>query len=417
MLKSSSNLTLGINVFGYISSKTGLGEAVRSNLSAIQSAKIPYTLQNFHPNLEQVLDNTYTDFSSHNSYPINLVQINPGEILQAYKQIGSEYFKGKYNIGLWFWELPKFPDHWKFAFDFFDEIWAASQYVAEAIAAVSPVPIVKIPLSIGLTKPSLNRDSLNLPKDKYIFLFMFDFGSNFERKNPLAVINAFKQAFGQSTQDVLLIIKCRSHPHLLDQLQYLKDQIIDWSSILLLEGNLMKTEVDALIYNCDCYVSLHRSEGFGLTMAEAMFYGKPVIATPYSANIDFMNVSNSFPVKYQLITTNQNYGSYPTGSIWADPDIDHAASLMQYVFYNYQEARQIGLRASEDTKSLLSPQINGIRIRNRLEYIMKWMGKTPSTPVSRFHKLQTEKDVFYSQSQVWKQTAQEMRRELKNYES
>jgi glycosyltransferase involved in cell wall biosynthesis len=417
MFKLSSTSILGVNVIGHISGETGLGEAVRGNIKAMQATGIPYSLQNFKQDLERNLDHTYTDYITKKFYPINYIHTSPGEVSLVSEQLGSDYFKDQYNIAFWAWELLKFPDCWHSAFDLFDEIWTPSNYCVEALAAVSPIPVIKIPHSIDLPIPTLDRASLGLPQDKFIFLFMFDFGSNFERKNPLATLEAFKQAFGTSNQDVLLVIKFRPHPHLLKEVEYFKEQVGDYPSIHVIEGDMTKTEVNSLIYNCDCYVSLHRSEGFGLTMAEAMFYGKPVIATPYSANIDFMNVSNSFPVKYQLITTTQNYGPYPGGSIWADPDIDHAASLMQYAFYNYQEARQIGLRASEDIKSLLSPQTNGIRIRNRLEYIMKWMGKTPSTPVSRFHKLQTEKDVFYSQSQVWKQTAQEMRRELKNYES
>ncbi|MEK0196260.1 glycosyltransferase, partial [Microcoleus anatoxicus] len=155
---------------------------------------------------------------------------------------------------------------------------------------------------------------LGLPEDKFIFLFMFDIGSGFERKNPLATIEAFKRAFGKSNDDVLLIVKYRPHPLFLHLQAQLKAQAEDWPSIQFIEGDLKKEELHALVDNCNCYVSLHRAEGFGLTMAEAMYYGKPTIATAYSSNIEFMNVGNSFPVKYELVKTTQDYGLYPKGS-------------------------------------------------------------------------------------------------------
>ena len=175
-------------------------------------------------------------------------------------------------------------------------------------------------------------------------------------------------------------------------------------------GHLTKSKVNALIYNCDCYVSLHRAEGFGLTMAEAMFYGKPVIATGYSSNTDFMNVGNSFLVKYELVTTTEEYFPYPKGSIWAEPDIDCAASLMQYVFQNYREAQKVGVRASEDIKSLLSPHSVGIKIRNRLEHIMRKIH--PSALSTQLEEIKAEINWRDSQLKAWRQTAEQAQIEL-----
>lgn len=412
MLSSS----IGINIAGHVKGDFGLGVGVRGNIRAIEAAGIPYCINNLYLNFKPPeTDTTYTNFSKNNPYPINLVQTNPNMMEQSIDKNGvpvltPEYFQGRYNIALWLFELPKIPPDWKFAFDWFDEIWVMSNFCAEIFAPVSPIPIFKVMPSLNLPSPSLDREVLGWPKNKFIFLFMFDFTSCYERKNPVATIKAFKQAFGRSNEDVLLIIKYRSpqyYPHLREQMEA---EAADCPSIRFISGNLNRDETNALVYNCDCYVSLHRAEGFGLTMAEAMFYGKPVIATAYSSNVDFMNVNNSFLVKYKLVTTTEPHVPYPVGSIWADPDIDHAASLMRYVFDNPYVAKQVGMRASSEIQSLLSPQAVGRKIRSRLKYIMKRMNQVPRS--NRFHNLMAEKEGLTSQIQAWRQTAQQTLVEL-----
>jgi glycosyltransferase involved in cell wall biosynthesis len=369
MFNHTVSYTFGVNLVGHVTGEFGLGEGMRGTIRAIEAAGIPFALKDIKESSQRNLDSTYTDFSENNPYPINIVHANPNPVHM--EQIGSEYFQGRYNIGFWAWELPTFPYFWHGAFDLFDEIWTYSHYTAEAIAKVSSIPVLKVAPSIYLPQSSLDREALGLPKNKFIFLFMFDFGSIFERKNPRATVEAFQRAFDRLNNDVLLVIKFRPHPQFKEQQEQLLIAAKEWSSIKFIEGDLKKEEIHSLVNCCDCYVSLHRSEGFGLTMAEAMFYGKPTIATAYSSNVEFMNVGNSFLVKYDLVTTPEDYGPYPKGSVWAEPDIDHAASLMQYVFHHYQEAEQVGARAAREIKSLLSPQTVGNTIRSRLQHIMK----------------------------------------------
>lgn len=370
MLQNTLTSSLGINFVGHVSGEYGLGEGARGTLRGLESVGIPFTINDIKVDWHRNLDDSYTNVSQNIQYPINLIHINPGDGM--IEGLGSEYFKGRYNIGYWAWELPILPRVWDYAFDLFDEIWTYSNYTAETIARQSPIPVLKLPPSIALPSTSVDRKALGLPQGKFVFLFMFDFHSTLARKNTLGTIEAFKQAFPQSNnEDVLLVIKSSNghfHPQ---QREQLKEQAEDWPSIRLIDGHLKKEELYGLVKSCDCYVSLHRAEGFGLTMAEAMYYGKPVIATAYSSNMEFMNVGNSFPVKYDLVTLAENYGPYSQGNVWAEPDIDHAASLMQYVFQNYQEAQQVGAKAAQDIKSLLSPQAVGNKIRNRLEQIMK----------------------------------------------
>lgn len=421
MLKSKTSI-LGINLAGHISGEFGLGQAARGTLASIEAADIPFSIRDLKVEWQSNSDDTYTHISQENIYPVNCIYTNPNWVkatMEGYfKNINFyEYLQGKYNIGVWLWELPKFPDDWKFAFDLFDEVWAPSNYTAEAISTVSPVPVITIPISIDLPQPSLGLKELGLPEDKFILLFIFDFGSSFERKNPIATIKAFQKAFAQSNKDVLLVLKfsnSKIFPQKRDKLYALTE---DWPSIHLIDRHLTKDELHALVSNCNCYVSLHHAEGYGLTMTEAMFYGKPVIATGYSSNMDFMNVGNSFPVKYDLIETVEDYGPFPKGSIWAEPDVDRAADLMQYVFNNYEEAEKIGTQAAEDIKSILSPLAVGKKIKTRLEHIQRRTNNwtSPAKEISLL-EMQAEKNWLASQLQGWKLASIEVQKELENSE-
>ena len=363
-----NNSVLGVNVAGHISGEFGGGQAARVNLKAMEAVSIPFTVKDIKISWHSNLDDSYTSYLEKNLYSINLIHTVPEKYLL--EMVGADYFQGCYNIGFWAWELPIFPKKWEFAFDYFDEIWTPSNYSGEAIAAVSPIPVIKIPHSIYLPPVSLGREALRLPKNKFIFLFMFDFHSTLSRKNPAGLIEAFKKAFGNSHDDVLLVIKFSNSGNFPKQRKQLQEMVEGINSIQFIDGHLRKEELYGLFNSCDCYVSLHRSEGFGLTMAEAMYYGKPVIGTGYSSNTEFMNTNNSFLVKYNLIPIGADDGPYYLkGNFWAEPDLDHTAFLMKYVFENQQQGIKIGKNAARDIKSLFSPLAIGKKIKARLEYI------------------------------------------------
>jgi predicted O-linked N-acetylglucosamine transferase (SPINDLY family)/glycosyltransferase involved in cell wall biosynthesis len=363
------NHNLGLNIAGYVSGEFGIGEGVRANIRSVEAAGIPHAINNFTRSPHRHQDTSYDNFHRRdNPFPVNLIQINADQVKAFLKYAGANYLKNRYNIGFWAWELPEFPPEWQPAFDYFHEIWTYSNFCAQAISIASPIPVIKIAPSISFPAPSLRREALELPENKFIFLFVFDFCSRIERKNPLAVIEAFKQAFGGDDR-ALLILKSSNSDKFVEHQQLLNSAIAASDNIKHIDGYLSREKLNALIYNCDCYVSLHRCEGFGLTMAEAMFYGKPVIATAYSSNTEFMNIGNSFLVKYQLTEIPANCGPYKQGNIWADPDPEHAAYWMQYVFKNYAETKKISAIAAREIQTFLSPQVAGNTIRKRLEYI------------------------------------------------
>ncbi|MDJ0553406.1 MAG: glycosyltransferase [Microcoleaceae cyanobacterium MO_207.B10] len=375
---------LGINIAGFIKGELGIGEGVRATLRAIETTNIPFVINNIISTPHRNSDQTYQNFTQENPHPINLFQVNANEVKTFLKKPSvKQYFANKYNIGFWAWELPKFPPEWITAFTPFNEIWTYSNYCAESISMVSPIPVIKMMPSINLPIPKISREELGLPKEKFIFLFIFDFFSRLERKNPLATITAFKQAFINSNPDVLLLIKSsnsQKFPH--DKLRLI-NSIRDSPNIKHIDGYLSKDKINALLYHCNCYVSLHRAEGFGLTMAEAMFYGKPVIATGYSSNTEFMNVGNSFLVEYEKVAITEKHGPYKQGDIWANPNIEHCANLMKYVFNNYRQAEKIGIKAAQDIKSLLTPETIGKKIKTRLQHITQITENFTNIPATK----------------------------------
>lgn len=359
----------GLNIAGYFTTESGVGEAARLIAQSVQAAELPHVLLNFGEsyNLRQG-DQTFTNFSNENPYGINLIHVNADQVHVFAQTYGERFFEGRYNIGFWMWELPDFPPEWSDSFRYFDEIWAASTFAAEAIAKASPIPTIKMPLPLrAYDGPVLGREHFGLRQDDFIFFFMFDFMSVFQRKNPLAVLEAFRQAFPAGDK-VQLVVKC-SNPDADPANAIRLREEAKAAQSKLIEGYLSRQEIASLIQNCDAYVSLHRSEGFGLTMAEAMSAGKPVIATAYSANMDFMNVGNSFPVRYRLVELDKDEGPYQRGSSWADPDVEHAAERMRWVFDHRESAAGIAAQARADIATHFSLDAVGKRLAARLEKI------------------------------------------------
>lgn len=398
----------GVNVCGFIDGEFGLGEAVRSTVRALESQGIPTAVNNLNAQLTHRRDDkSITVTGNDNPYPINIIQVNGNWLPEFKSQFRDDYLKGKYNIAYWAWEQSEPPDSWRAALADFDELWVLSSFCVEAFAAISHVPVLKMPLSV-LAKPTgVSREQLGLRKNAFLFVFAFDFVSTFERKNPIAVVEAFKNAFVDQ-KDVHLFIKSINGWMLKDEMQRLKDAIGGTSNISFVDRVWDRNEMNGLIENCDCYVSLHRSEGFGFTMAEAMSYGKPVIATDYSANTEFMDANNSLPVRYELVELDRDIGPYKAGSQWAEPDIGHAAEQMIFAVNSRPEMEQLAERARIHASVRFSPETVGQRMKMRLECISEFKnastGKTDNGHSNDFRQnLRAEQQIQeleYLKSQV-----------------
>ncbi len=358
----------GVNVAGHALSEKGVGEVVRAMVRGLTAARIPHCVVDYPDGGSANRDRTLVGLLRENPYPVNLLVVNALGLPGFVQTRGAGFFRGKYNIGYWLWELPELPEAFHGSFSYLDEVWVSSDYGRDAIARVSPIPVVKVPPPFpaeGLPTRGVGREHFGLKDEHRVFLFMFDAHSIVERKNPGAVVQAFKRAFPDHP-DARLVLKL-VHADL-GLVARLRAEAAD-SRVLVIDRVFDREEVNSLLALSDCYVSLHRSEGFGLTMAEAMALGKPVIATGHSANQDFMNVSNSLLVRYQMVRLERDLPPYPRGSSWAEPDVDHAAELMRRVYEDPEGARRLGARARTDVMAYLSPEAVGARISERLALI------------------------------------------------
>ncbi len=368
----------GVNVFGYLSGEFGLGESARLYSRSLMDANMPCSFFNIDLDLPHGMDddsfaNLFGDAAPYDS---NLIFVNPDFLQQAIANVGEEHFRGKCNIACWFWELPRIPLEWSPAIAQVDAILVASRFVEEAFRAVTDKPILRVPLPYYPGPDSgLTRSDLGLETEALIFLCMFDFHSSVARKNPQAAIEAFKRAFPEGEGVRLLIKSSNGNSHE----QALRDLLAltaDDPRIIVRDDIIDRAHVQALIRCCDVFVSLHRAEGFGLVMAEAMGLGKPVVATRWSGNLEFMDEQNSCLVDFGLRPVRA--GEYPhvPGDEWAEPDVDHAARFMRQLAADHALRHRLGVAAREAVVTQLNPDAVGAKLAEQLCILGRMAGST-----------------------------------------
>jgi hypothetical protein len=363
---------LAVRVSGYLGHTLGLGSAARGYVRALGAAGVPVSTVSVPLHHLELVVKMEADYGEHGfedlihegRHGFEIVAVNADELPGFVERLGDDYFEGP-RIGIWGWETNSIPPRWRRAFALVDEVWVYSRFMAENIGAVAPVPVIALPPPVQAPAELPTPLRLGVP-DGFMFLFVFDYMSTVQRKNPVGLIEAFKQAFapGEGPQ---LLIKTINGP-----LCPLAEEEVLWAAhgrpdVHVIDRSLSGDELNGLMAACDCYVSLHRAEGFGLTMAEAMAIGKPVIATGYSGNVDFMSEENSYLVDYAIGRVGPECEIYPADGEWAEPSVEHAARLMRHVHENPAEAAGRGARAALDIATGLSPQRTGEAMRTRLE--------------------------------------------------
>ncbi len=362
----------GINLVGYLEAETGMGEAARSLARAFATTGVPTSLHAVDVNvLARRGDATFAGAESDFPYDVNLFVVNAEQVPSVRDHLGLEVFAGRYNVGFWLWELETFPaDLWYGAFDVLHEVWTPSTFCVDAISAVSPVPVRRVPLAVEPpAEPPYGRAHFGLDDDAFVFLYTFNFLSYFERKNPLGLIDAFRRAFTPDDAAVLVLKTSQSDfaPEALDAIR----RRIEGLKVELIDGYASRAEISALTSASDAYVSLHRSEGFGLTLAEAMVRGKPVIATPYSGNADFFDLNTGYPVRYALVEIERDEGPYRAGARWAEPDLDHAAQLMRALYERRGEPDPVAERGRDAVRRGLSVEAVGRILDQRFSNLLR----------------------------------------------
>lgn len=367
-------LKLGLNLVGYYRAVLGVGESVRCAARAAEAAGLPLALVDLKlPCKNPLTDDTFVSrLQLDNPYPVNVIHHDAPVACDLDHYHGDHFRRGKYNIGYWAWELPEFPDAWMHCADYLDEIWTPSRFAAAAIAEKVAVPVLTMPHAISFPRPQGDfRRKYGLPEDKFLFLFLYDLNSYSERKNPTAVLEAFRRS-GLAGRGAALVIKVHNVPTNPGDFERLRQAAASLPGTTLITQTLSRGEIYELESACDCFVSLHRSEGFGLAVAECMFLGKPVIATDWSGTTDFVRAGNACPVRATMVTLDRNHGPYAKGQAWADPDTEHAAWWMQRLHGDAALVRTIGAAARATIETELSPTVIGARYRRRLEAIASW---------------------------------------------
>jgi len=373
----AGNSRVAVNVIGYLGETLGLAEAARLYIKALSAVDIPVATTAITADLpieddQQAIarygSSVWNDLISPVAPAFNLACLNGDHLHHLIRTQGESILRGRPTIGQWGWETDVLPPSWTGAFRYVDEVWVYSTFMAENLGRLLPVPVVVVPPAIVMPDPSSLE--MEIARDgRFTFLSMLDMFSTLERKNPLGLIDAFRQAFSPNEGPRLLIktINARFREEAADELRF---RARGRSDIEFVDSYLEPGEKAALLARADCYVSLHRSEGFGLPLAESMAVGTPVIATGYSGNTDFTTPFNSYLVDW--IQTRVGPGStvYPADGRWAEPDIEHAAAQMRAVWEHPEQAAERAARARVDIRRLYAPTVVGEMARTRLERLL-----------------------------------------------
>jgi glycosyltransferase involved in cell wall biosynthesis len=360
-----------IAFYGPVSARSGLGVAAQGYAKAFQSSEWDL----------DVIDSTdaiYLDRRSSTHIPLSrdadivVIHINPEALKNFFQLVDRSILDGAYVIAIWVWELAAFKAEWIDEFSAVDEIWCPSTFTANAVRSMAParLPVHVVHHVVENCDPVVGYDRayFGIPSNAFVFLYVFDASSVIERKNPLAAVQAFRRAF-KGSGDTALVLKCHSAD---------ADKSIGESfnrqafgpNIILLDGFFDAVESRMLKRAVDAFVSPHRSEGFGINVAEAMLSGLPVIATDYSGSTEFLSSKNAFLIDYDLTTVTRQGGPYPTGAVWAEPDIGHLTDLMRIVHAGGPAVAQKAAAGQEFIRKHLSLQAIQDTVTTRIKAIV-----------------------------------------------
>ena len=353
----------GVNLFGFLSTASGLGQVARSCRSALAQSSCRVREQEVQSWSMPLCGRSTAP--RENRYRVNLLIQNADMMPLFVRAYGEEVLRGAYNIGFWFWELPSARSDSFHHYDYVDEIWVGSEFCRRSFACLTQLPVVRMPLVVeSLEKRAVyGREYFGLPARVFLFGYIYDVNSYIERKNPVALIEAFRREFGDS-EDAMLVLKQAN-----GKSARVDEAAAGAPNVRVIDADFDDREIASFHQVLDCFVSPHRSEGFGFNLAESMSLGKPVIATAYSGNVDYMDERNSYPLDYRLVPIRETAGPYARGAVWADPDVDHLRSLLRRVYDNAEERVRRGSEAAACIREQFSSAEAARRMEERLRAV------------------------------------------------
>ena len=370
----------GANLIGYAFGRLGIGEDLRMAGKALLQAQVPMTMLDFPPgdNVDTNERSMARHVSDTGEFAFNIFCLTAEETGRFYAERGQSQFLGRYNIGYWPWELGAWPKEWEMMLELVDEVWVSTQHTYDALKPVCKKPLQLMPMAVELgpvkkfRSRNKARESFKLNTSAKLFCFAFDLNSYIERKNPMACMEAFLKAFPKAdykAAQVGLVVKVQKPRAYNEAWSALKKIARSDRRIRIIEQTLDRPALLALYGACDCYVSLHRAEGFGRGMAEALQLGLHVICTGYSGNVDFCQPPYADLVKYRLVRVKK--GQYPraSGQVWAEPNVRHAAQLMREFYENdaMDSAPEFEAALAPIDCSIFAPEVVGERYKKRLK--------------------------------------------------
>ena len=362
-------------LIGYAEGNLGLGQGFRNNVQAVELSGLRFGIYPYDKGVETRRIGSFKSdrYDETHAYDVNVIHVAPDQVPTLLQTIDPRVTRGSYNILSTFWELPKAPEVWRPMLAGIHEIWAPNAFVANAFRNVFSGSIVVMPHAVDVGEgPYPTREALGLEPDRFYFVFSFDYFSSPHRKNPLGVIEAFRAAFPQGSENVGLIIKSIGTP---DQYPEIREKIRDAAAadrrILDIDRALTRHEVLGLLYASNAYVSLHRAEGFGLGMAEAMNFGRIVIGTNFSGNTDFLTEETGFPIPYTLRPVAPHEYPWSEGQSWAEPDLRAAEAAMKLAAEAPDTARDRAAAGQRLIRQNYAPAVVGRTFKDRIDRLMK----------------------------------------------